>query len=100
MSAAAPTIESFFTERLAIQRDASAHTIASYRDTMRLLLSYAHDHTGKAPSQLDFADLDATLIAAFLTHLERDRHNSLAPRNARLSAIRSLFGYAALITLT
>jgi len=75
---------------------ASAHTIASYRDTMRLFLGFAHDHTGKMPLQLDFADLDATLIAAFLTHLERDRHNSVATRNARLSAIRSLFAYAAL----
>ncbi len=96
MSAVAPTIESFFTDRLTIQRDASSHTIAAYRDTLRLLLGYAHDHTGKAPSQLDFADLDAALVAAFLTHLERDRHNSVSTRNARLSAIRSLFGYAAL----
>lgn len=96
MSAIAPTIESFFTDRLAIQRDASPHTITSYRDTFRLLLGFAHDHTGKAPSQLDFVDLDAACIAAFLTHLEHDRHNSVATRNARLSAIRSLFRYAAL----
>lgn len=96
MSAVAPTIESFFTDRLITQRDASPHTIGSYRDTFRLLLGFAHDRTGKAPSQLDFVDLDATLVAAFLTHLERDRHNSVATRNARLSAIRSMFGYAAL----
>lgn len=96
MSAVAPTLESFFTDRLAIQRDASPHTITSYRDAFRLLLGFAHDHTGKAPSQLDFADLDAVCVAAFLTHLERDRHNSVATRNARLSAIRSLFSYAAL----
>lgn len=68
MSAVAPTIESFFTDRLITQRDASPHTIGSYRDTFRLLLGFAHDRTGKAPSQLDFVDLDATLVAAFLTH--------------------------------
>lgn len=96
MTALAPTIESFFTDRLAIQRDASPHTVAAYRDTFRLLLGFAHEHTGTAPSQLDFSDLDAGLITAFLTHLERDRHNSVSTRNARLSAIRSLFGYAAL----
>ena len=96
MSALAPTIESFFTDRLATQRDSSPHTIVAYRDAFRLLLGFACDHTGKAPSQLDFTDLDAVLIAAFLTHLERDRHNSVSTRNARLSAIRSLYGYAAL----
>ena len=96
MSALAPTIESFFTDRLATQRDSSPHTIVAYRDAFRLLLGFARDHTGKAPSQLDFTDLDAVLIAAFLTHLERDRHNSVSTRNARLSAIRSLYGYAAL----
>lgn len=96
MSSLAPTIEAFFTERLTTQRDASPHTIAAYRDTFRLLLGFARDHTGKAPSQLDFTDLDAVFVAGFLTHLERDRKNSVATRNARLSAIRSLFGYAAL----
>lgn len=95
MSALAPTIEAFFTERLITQRDASPHTVAAYRDTFRLLLGFAFDRTGKTPSQLDVADLDAVLIAAFLTHLEHERGNSVATRNARLCAIRSLFGYAA-----
>ncbi|MDP3950821.1 tyrosine-type recombinase/integrase [Microbacterium sp.] len=96
MSALAPTLEAFFTERLATQRDSSPNTIAAYRDTWRLLLCFAHDRTGKTPSGLDIADLDATLVAAFLTHLEQERGNSVATRNARLSAVRSLFRYAAL----
>jgi site-specific recombinase XerD len=96
MSALAPTLEAFFTDRLARQRQASPHTVASYRDTFRLLVGFAQNVTGKAPSQLDIADLDATLVGAFLDHLERGRGNGVRTRNARLAAIRSLFGYAAL----
>lgn len=96
MSALAPTLEAFFTERLCHQRQASPCTIAAYRDTWRMLLSYAHEHTGKTPERIDLADLDADLIGSFLTHLERQRHNSIRTRNARLAAIHSLFGFAAL----
>jgi integrase/recombinase XerD len=96
MSALSPTLQAFFTDRLLAQRHASAHTIAAYRDSMRLLLGYARQQTGKAPADLDFADVDAPLVAAFLDHLERDRHNSVRTRNARLAAIHSLFGFAAL----
>lgn len=96
MSALAPTLEAFFTQRLATQRESSPHTIAAYRDALRLLLGFVSDRTGKAPSQLDISDLDATLVAAFLTHLETERGNGVTTRNARLSAIRSLFRYAAL----
>ena len=96
MSALAPVLEAFFTERLMTQRRASPNTIASYRDTFRLLLGYAREHTGKPPSRLDFADLDAPLISGFLTHLETSRDNSITTRNARLAAIHSLFGYAVL----
>jgi integrase/recombinase XerD len=96
MSAVAPTIEAFFTQRLVAQRDASPRTIAAYRDTLRLLLAFAYDRTGIPPSQLDISDVDAALIGAFLDHLERERGNSVRTRNARLAAIRSLFGYAAL----
>jgi len=96
MTALAPTVEAFFTQRLAVQRDASAHTVAAYRDTLRLLFVFTQEHTGKAPSRLDVGDLDAGLIAAFLTHLETDRGNSVSTRNARLTAIHSLFRYAAL----
>ena len=96
MSALAPVMEGFFTERLIGQRQASAHTVASYRDTFRLLLGYAQRCTGKAPSRLDLEDLDAVLIGAFLDHLERERHNTVRTRNNRLAAIHSLFAYAAL----
>lgn len=96
MSALAPTVEAFFTQRLIVQRDASPATIAAYRDALRLLLVFVFNRTGKTPAHLDFADLDAAVIGAFLTHLETDRGNSVATRNARLAAIRSLFGYAAL----
>jgi site-specific recombinase XerD len=96
VSALAPTLQAFFTDRLTTQRNASQHTIAAYRDTMRLLLAFASEHGGKPPSDLDIGDLDASLIGAFLDHLEHERGNSVRTRNARLAAIRSLFRYAAL----
>ena len=95
MSALAPTLEAFFTERLIGQRHASTHTVAAYRDAWRLLLRFVRDRTGKEPSQLDLADLDATVIGEFLDQLESERHNSARTRNARLAAIRSFFHYAA-----
>ena len=78
------------------QRQASPRTIAAYRDTLRLLLGFVHQQTGKPPAPLDWDDLDATTISAFLNHLETERHNSARTRNVRLTAIRSLFSYAAL----
>lgn len=96
MTALAPTLQAFFTDRLLGQRQASPHTIAAYRDTFRLLLRFAAEQAGKQPCDLDLNDLDAPLIAAFLDHLERDRGNAVRTRNHRLAAIHSLFGYAAL----
>ncbi len=96
MTALAPILEAFFTDRLLQQRNASEHTVAAYRDTMRLLLRFAHEQTRKQPSELDLADLDASLIGAFLDHLEHERQNSARTRNARLAAIHSLYRYAAL----
>jgi integrase/recombinase XerD len=96
MTAIAPTLQAFFTERLIGQRQASPHTITAYRDTFRLLLGFAHQRSGIKPHALDIDDLDATLITAFLDHLERDRDNGPRTRNARLAAIRSLYHYAAL----
>lgn len=96
MTSLSPILESFFTDRLLTQRQASPHTVAAYRDAFTLLLGYAFERTGKHPAQLDIADLDAPLIAAFLQHLETDRGNSVTTRNARLAAIHSLFRYAAL----
>jgi integrase/recombinase XerD len=96
MTQLAPTLQAFFTERLLTQRQVSPHTIAAYRDSMRLLLCFAQERTGKPPSRLDFSDLDAPLIGGFLQHLDCERGNSPATRNARLAAIHSLFRYAAL----
>jgi integrase/recombinase XerD len=96
MSLVAPTLEAFFTERLMRQKNASPHTIASYRDCLKLLLAYAQQATGTSPSRLDFTGLDADVISGFLDHLERDRGLSPRSRNVRLAAIRSLFSFAAL----
>src|SRR4051794_40409588 len=96
MTVLAPTLQAFFTDRLPQQRHASDDTIRAYPDTWPLLLRFSADRTGKNPSLLDTDDLDSDLIAAFLHHLEHDRHNSVRTRNARLSAIHSLFHFAAL----
>ena len=96
MSALAPTLQAFFTERLIGQRDASPNTIAAYRDTLRLLLASPPSGFAASHAELDIGDLDAPLIAAFLDHLEHERGNSVRTRNARLAAIHSLFRYAAL----
>jgi integrase/recombinase XerD len=90
-----PLIERFFTERLMRQRNVSPHTIASYRDTFRLLFAFAREQLGKPPSALDLRDLDAPLISRFLDHLEMNRSASVRTRNLRLTAIRSFFDFAA-----
>jgi integrase/recombinase XerD len=95
MTGFAPILQGFFTDRLARQKKASPNTVAAYRDTCRLLLSFAQDRTGKAPSRLSLADLDAAVVGEFLQHLEEQRGNGTATRNARLAAIHSLFSYAA-----
>ncbi len=95
MSRLAPTLQAFFTDRLIRERQASARTIASYRDTWRLLLGFVAQQTGRPPSALDIGALDANLISAFLDHLEHERGNSIRTRNVRLAAIHSLFRYAA-----
>lgn len=96
MSLIAPTVQAFFTQRLLQQRQASAETVAAYRDAIRLLLAFSCRRTGKQPSQLDFDDLDAPHVAAFLDDLQHSRENAVSTRNARLAAIRSLFRFAAL----
>jgi site-specific recombinase XerD len=95
MTQIAPTLQAFFTDRLARQLQASPRTVASYRDTLKLLLCFAQERTGKAPSSLGWSDLDEALISAFLEHLEVERGNGPRTRNLRLTAIRSLFKYAA-----
>jgi site-specific recombinase XerD len=96
VSAPAPSLQAYFTDRLIGQRAASPNTIAAYKLALRLLLAFAAGKTGKAPSALDIADLDAPLITAFPDHLEQDRHNGARSRNNRLAAIHSLFAYLAL----
>jgi integrase/recombinase XerD len=96
MTALATTLQAFFTDRLVRQRQVSPNTLCAYRDTLRLLLVFASDRKGNAPSKLDIDDLDASLVGAFLDDLEQQRKNSVRTRNARLAAIRSLFRYAAL----
>lgn len=91
----APILQAFFTTRLTSQYGASPHTVAAYRDTWRLLLRYAAQTTGTAPAALDLSQLDSHMITGFLTHLEKDRGNSVTTRNARLAAVHSLFSYAA-----
>jgi len=89
-------VQAFFMDRLMQQRQASPHTIASYRDTFRLLLQFAQQRLGKAPSNLTVPEVDAPLVGAFLNHLERERKNSARSRNVRLAAIHSFFRYVAL----
>jgi integrase/recombinase XerD len=96
MTPLAPTLEAFFTDRLLCQQRVSPNTIASYRDTFRLLLGFVAEKTGTRPARLELTQLDATMIGAFLEHLETDRGNSARTRNVRLGAIHGFFNYCAL----
>jgi site-specific recombinase XerD len=96
MTTLATTLQAFFTDRLIRQRQVSPHTCAAYRDSLRLMLTFASARRGTEPSKLDFEHLDAPLIGDFLDHIEHQRGNSIRTRNARLAAIRSLFRFAAL----
>lgn len=97
----APTVfstllERFFTERLMQQRYASPHTVASYRDTFRLLFEFAQKTLHKPPSSLDLPDIDAALVGNFLNAIERQRRKRARTRNLRLTAIRSFCHFASL----
>ncbi len=87
-------LQSFFVQRLIGQREASTHTVASYRDAFRLLVSYLAARTKRPPSKLVLGDLDAPAVIGFLDHLETKRGNSVRSRNARLAAVRSFLHYA------
>ena len=89
-------LQDFFHRRLVAQLGASAHTIASYRDTFTLFLGYAAQRTGRTPSALTLSDLDAHMVLGFLDHLETERSNSPRTRNLRLAAIRSFMRYVSL----
>jgi integrase/recombinase XerD len=96
MTALAPTLEAFFTDRLLCQQRVSPNTIASYRDTFRLLLGFVAEKTGARPARLELTQLDAAMVGAFLEHLETDRGNSARTRNVRLGAVHGFFNYCAL----
>jgi site-specific recombinase XerD len=91
----AALLESFFTRRLMQQRQASPHTISSYRDAFRQLLKFTQQRWHKAPSQLHFEEIDAPLIMSFLNHLEKQQDICIRSRNLRLAAIHSFFRFAA-----
>ncbi|NLB55108.1 MAG: site-specific integrase [Lentisphaerae bacterium] len=92
-----PTLlESFFIDNLMQQRKLSPDTIASYRDTFKLLLKFAQKCLKKEPSKLMIEDLNPSFIISFLDHLEKERGNVARTRNNRLSTIHSFFKYVAL----
>jgi site-specific recombinase XerD len=88
-------VQRFFTQRLLEQQGLSSHTVASYRDTFRLLLAFAAKHIGRAPSNLRIEDFDVSLIEKFLQHLEQGRGNSVRTRNTRLAAVHAFFRFVA-----
>jgi len=88
-------IERFFTERLMRQQHVSAHTIASYRDTFRLLLRFASQRRKKSPSDLELHELDAPLVVEFLDDQQVHHAASTRTRNLRLTAVRSFFRFVA-----
>ena len=91
----AALLERFFTQRLMQQRQASPHTISSYRDTFHQFLKFTEQRLRKEPSRLVFQEIDAPLITAFLDHLEKHQGLSTRSRNLRLTALRSFFRFAA-----
>lgn len=91
----ATLVRQFFCQRLIAQQNASARTVASYRDTFRVLLDFFAESRGRPPAALGMADLDAPVILAFLDHLEQVRGNCVRTRNARLAALRSFLRFAA-----
>ncbi len=94
MTLIAPTLQAFFTDRLTQQRNASPNTVVAYRRSFCLLLNFVQQRSRKEPSRLDFADLGAPVVVAFLQQLEAERGNSIRSRNARLAAIHSFFRFA------
>lgn len=87
-------VQAYFSEYLTQQRALSPQTIATYRDGFVLFLKFAEERLGKAPAAMVLADVTPELIISFLDHLERQRHNSVRSRNARLAALRSFLKFA------
>lgn len=95
LASLAPLVERYFTQRLMQQRQASPHTISSYRDTFRQLLKFVEQRLHKPPARLGFEEIDAPLIVAFLDNIEKSKGVSARSRNLRLTAIHSFFRYVA-----
>lgn len=91
----AALVQAYFAEYLTQQRALSAQTIAAYRDGFVLFLNFTEARLGKSPAAMALADITPELIMAFLDHLERQRHNCVRSRNARLAALRSFLKFAA-----
>ena len=89
-------LQLFFTDRLSRQLGASSHTVASYRDTFRLLLRFAAERLKREPSKLSLEDFDTSFLVDFLSYLELERHNCTRTRNNRLSALHAFFRYVSL----
>ena len=89
-------LQRFFTQRLLLQQGLSSHTVASYRDTFRLLLGFAMQQFGRAPSKLLMEELDASFMEKFLRHLEQSRGNSVRTRNTRLAAVHAFFRFVSI----
>lgn len=89
-------LQRFFTQRLLLQQGVSSHTVASYRDTFRLLLGFAMQHFGRAPSTLLMEEFDTSFMEKFLRHLEQSRGNSVRTRNTRLAAVHAFFRFVAI----
>src|SRR5260370_17014932 len=90
-----PLLQLFFTDHLIAQRRLSLQTVASYRDTFRLLLQFVHRETGIEPVALKIRGLDAEIILRFLDTLEKDRANTVVSRNLRLTPIPPFYPTAA-----
>jgi integrase/recombinase XerD len=99
MKTSSPTfatlVQEFFCQRLIAQRQASRHTVASYRDTFRLLLGFAEKRLKRTPADLALSDIDPPLVLDFLDHVEQTRGNRVRTRNLRLTAIRSFMKFVA-----
>lgn len=94
MNALATSLQTYFTTFAHTQRDLSSNTIASYRDTWRMLLKYLTATLGVPTDALDFDHVTTVNVTGFLDHLERERGNNAKTRNTRLTAIRSVLGRA------
>lgn len=94
MTALATQLQTYFTTFAHAQRNLSGHTIATYRDTWRMLITFLADRSGTKAEHIDFHHIDAENVTAFLDHLQDGRGNAISTRNTRLAAIRAVLAHA------